>query len=472
MPELIIIIVYFLIIIVIGIVSRKKAREADDFFVAGRKSSAWFVTGSLLATVIGGSATIGMAGFGFTRGLTGAWWILVGSIGLIVLGLFFTGKVRKFALYTLPELIEKQYDRRVAFASSILIVIAWIGVIAAQIIAAGTIMSVLDMGSRELWMVIFSVVFILYTLLGGQYSVLRTDLFQSVIIFGGIFAGVGVLLTKLGGWGGFYTSLPKDMFAFPVNSQFDGMNLLYYLLIVGLTYVVGPDMYSRIFCARDDKTARISTFTTAGLLIPIALAITVIGMGAAVLFPQISAEQALPTVIKEIFSPLLGGVVLAALLCAVMSSADTTLLSASTILSVDVIGKFRPTSSDTDVLPRSRWIILILGICSLIVALLLKGIISSLLFAYTVYTCGVTLPVIFGFFRDKLRITGNGALAALIGGGGMGLFSKLAPYIDDWLNLDGTLASVKYLELWALLASAALLFLVSYIDRQIKNKSA
>ena len=246
------------------------------------------------------------------------------------------------------------------------------------------------------------------------------------------------------------------MFAFPVSSQFDGMSLVHLLLIVGLTYVVGPDMYSRIFCAQDDKTARIATFSTAALLVPIALAITVIGMGAAVLFPQITPEQALPTVIKEIFSPLLGGLVLAALLCAVMSSADTTLLSASTILSVDIIGKFRPAASQTGVLPRSRWIILILGICSLVVAIQLDEIIKSLFFAYTVYTCGVILPVIFGFFRDRLKITVNGALAALIGGGGLGLASELA--------------SVEYLDLGALLASAVLLFAVSYIDNRAKNR--
>jgi SSS family solute:Na+ symporter len=215
-------------------------------------------------------------------------------------------------------------------------------------------------------------------------------------------------------------------------------------------------MYSRIFCARDDRTARIATFTTAGLLIPIAFAITVIGMGAAVLFPEISPEQALPTVIKEIFSPFLGGIVLAALLCAVMSSADTTLLSAGTILSVDIIGKFRVKS--TKVLPRSRWLILGLGIISLVVALLLKGIINSLLFAYTIYTCGITLPVIFGFFRDKLRITANGALAALIGGGSLGLVSELV--------------SVNYLDLGALGLSVVLLFLVSYIDNRMKRRPA
>jgi SSS family solute:Na+ symporter len=454
MTEFIIIIVYLLAILVIGFISRKKADRPDEFFVAGRKGSLLFIIGSLLATIIGGSATLGMAGLGFSQGLTGAWWVLVGSIGLIALGLFFAGKVRKFALYTLPELIEKQYDRRVALASSVLIVISWIGIIAGQIVAAGTIMSVLDMGGRELWMVVFSVVFIGYTLLGGQYSVIRTDLVQSVLVFAGIFAGMGVLLSKLGGWGGLEASLSPDMFSFPVSAKFGTADLISMLLVVGLTYVVGPDMYSRIFCARDDRTARTATFTTAGLLMPVALAITVIGMGAAVLFPEIAPEQALPTVVKETFSPFLGGIVLAALLCAVMSSADTTLLSAGTILSVDIIGKFRPKT--TNVLPRSRWIILGLGVISLAVALLLNNIISSLLFAYTVYTCGVTLPVIFGFFRDKLRITANGALAALIGGGGLGLVSKLV--------------SVKYLNLWALGLSVVLLFLVSYIENQRRAK--
>ena len=160
MPELIIIALYFLGMLAIGVVSKRKAKEADDFFVAGRKSSSLFVTGSLLATIIGGSATIGMAGLGFTRGLTGAWWLLVGSIGLIFLGLFFAKRVRKLALYTLPELVEKQYDRRMALATSILIVIAWIGITAAQILAAGKILSILVIINPVTWMVIFTVIFV------------------------------------------------------------------------------------------------------------------------------------------------------------------------------------------------------------------------------------------------------------------------------------------------------------------------
>ncbi len=457
MTELIIITLYFLAMIAIGIASRRKARGADDFFVAGRSGSSLFITGSLLATIIGGSATIGMAGLGFKQGLTGAWWLLVGSIGLLFLGIFFAQKVRRLALYTLPELIEKQYGRRMALAASVLIVVAWVGVVAAQIIAAGQILSILGMGSPTLWMAIFTVIFVTYTVLGGQHAIIRTDALQAVIIFVGISGGAALLLSRLGGWDGLQGSLSPEQFSFPLSPQFGGINLVTLLLLVGLTYVVGPDMYSRLFCARDDKTAKASVLWTALLMIPLAFAITFIGMGAAILFPEISAEQAFPMVIKEIFSPLLGGIVLAALLCAVMSSADTTLLSASTILVVDIVGWFRPSLSSSKILPRSRWAIVLLGICSLVVALALKGVISALLFAYTVYTGGVILPVIAGFFKDKLKVTPSGALAALIGGGVTGLISKLL--------------AIKYLDLGALLLSALLLFIVSFIENRLKKKA-
>ena len=456
MLELIIIAVYFLSVITIGVASRRKARGVDDFFVAGRKGSSLLITGSLLATIIGGSATVGMAGLGFTQGLTGAWWLLVGSIGLVVLGLFFAEKVRRFGLYTLPELVGKQYDKRMALAASVLIVVAWIGIIAAQIVASGKILSVLGIGSPLLWMVLFTVVFVTYTLLGGQYAVIRTDSLQAVIIFAGVFGGLALVLSHLGGWDGLRSSLPPEQFAFPLSSQFGGYELITLLLLVGLTYVVGPDMYSRLFCAKDAKTARVSVFWAALLIIPFAFGITLMGVGASALFPQISSEQAFPMVIKEVLPPFLGGIVLAALLCAVMSSADTCLLSASTILMVDIVQRFKPSLDQRKILPLSRWGIVILGLSSLILALILKGVISALLFAYTIYTCGLILPVIAGFYKNKLRVTPLGALAALIGGGLAALISKLFV--------------IKYLDLGSLLISGFLLLTVSFIDNRMKHK--
>jgi len=456
MLGLIVIALYFAAMIAIGLVSRRRAQGADNFFVAGRSGTSLFITGSLLATIVGGSATVGMAGLGFSRGLTGMWWLLVGSVGLIVLGVFWAGKVREFGLYTLPELVEKQYDKRISLAASILIVVSWLGVIAGQIVASGTILSVLGLGSPVMWMVIFSAVFIGYTLLGGQYAVIRTDVFQIGIIFVGIFTGLGLVMYRLGGWGGLQMSLAPERFSFPVSPQFGGYELAALLLLVGLTYVVGPDMYSRLFCARDAKTARNSVFWAAVLIIPFALAITLIGMGASALFPQIAPEQAFPTVINEVLPPIVGAIVLAALLGAVMSSADTCLMTASTILSVDIVGRFKPSLKPEQILSISRWGIVGLGLLSLLLALLLKGVISALLFAYTVYTSGLILPVLAGFYKDKLKVTPAGALAAIIGGGGVALVSKLM--------------AIKYLDLGGLLVSGILLFLVSFIDNRVRSQ--
>lgn len=455
MPELVIIIVYFLAMIAVGLWSRRKAREADDFFVAGRKGSALFITGSLVATIIGGSATVGVAGLGYSRGLTGVWWLLVGSIGLVFLGVFLAKKVREYGLYTLPEMVEKLYDRRVASVASILIVIAWLGVIAGQIIAAGQIMSVLGIGSPLLWMLIFTATFVFYTLIGGQYANIRTDLVQAIVIFIGIFGGVTLLVTDLGGLGGLKSSLPPEWFSFPVSTTFGGYDLIALLLLVGLTYVVGPDMYSRIFSARDSKVARISVFWTAGIIIPFSFAVTIMGMGASVLFPQISAEQAFPTLIKEFLPPFIGGLILAALLSAVMSSADSCLLSASTILSIDIVGQFRPSLKREQLLLLARWGIVFLGAGSFVLALTLKGVINALLFAYTIYTAGLIVPILAGFYKNRLKVTPVGALVAIIGGGSTALISRL---------LD-----IKYLDLGSLLISALLLFTVSLIENRIRR---
>jgi len=180
-----------------------------------------------------------------------------------------------------------------------------------------------------------------------------------------------------------------------------------------------------------------------------------IGMGASALFPQIPPEQAFPMVIKEVLPPFLGGIVLAALLCAVMSSADTVLLTASTILTMDIIKPLKPSLSQEKILSISRWGIVILGVGSLLLALALKGIISALLFAYTVYTAGLILPVIAGFYKSRLKVTPAGALAAIAGGGSAALISKLF--------------DIKYLDLGSLLISALLLFVVSLIDRRVKT---
>ena len=156
------------------------------------------------------------------------------------------------------------------------------------------------------------------------------------------------------------------------------------------------------------------------------------------------------------FPPLLGALILAALVSASMSSADTCALSAGTILSVDIVRKIKPDMNEKQVLFIARLGVVVFGLIALGLALFINNIISALLFAYTVYTGGVIIPVLAGFYKEKLKLTSIGAIFAIVGGGVAALVSKLA--------------SIQYLDLGALLISLTLLFLVSYIDRQVKTR--
>jgi len=469
--QLVIIVIYLIIMGVIGVFSRKPARDADGFFVAGRSIPTWQLSGSLVATIVGGSATLGVAGLGFSRGITAAWWLLVGTIGLVILGIFLAGKVRKTGVYSLPGLVEKQYGSSVAMASSVLIIIAWLGVIAGQIIATGNILSGLGWGNPVMWMIIFTVITVFYTVLGGQRADIRTDIIQAVIIFVGIFVGVAVILPSLGGLAGLKSALPGDFFSFPLSSRFTAQDLLGYLLIVGLPYVVGADLYSKILSAKDEKTARKSALWAALLIIPIGFAGAIIGMGARVLFPGIAAEQSFPVIASSALPPVVGGLLLAGLVSATMSSADSCLLSASTILTVDIIKKFKPQTSQRKVLQLARGAIVIIGILSLVMALELKGVINSLMFAYTIFSAGVIIPVLFGFYKDKLKINSVGALAAIIGGGGLALISKLTDVVNvSQMPVIGSLVAIKRLDLWALAVSVLLLLAVSFITDKIRGR--
>jgi Na+/proline symporter len=138
-----------------------------------------------------------------------------------------------------------------------------------------------------------------------------------------------------------------------------------------------------------------------------------------------------------------------------MSSADTCLLSQGVILTQDIIKRFHPLLSEKKTILLTRLNIIILGLLALGLAMILKGVISSLLFAYTIFTCGLVVPVIAGFYKDRLKVTPQGALAALIGGGVTGLMGKI-PGLD--IPLKGDLGLIGFA------VSAVLLFGVSFLD--------
>lgn len=445
--------IFFSVMLVMGVLSMRRVKGMAGYSVADRQAGSFMLTGSLLATVIGGSSTVGLAGLGYDRGLVGAWWLLVGVFGLTILALVFARRVRETGAYTLPEILEHQYGGKSArLAASLLIVIAWLGIIAAQMIAAGKILSVLWPGQFEILTIGSALVFIIYTALGGQYSILRTDSVQAIIIAAGLALCLYLGISTAGGVATFQTALPDDFLSFPVSPAFGWRELLIFVFFVGATYLVGPDIYARILSSRNAATAQRGLLAAAVGLVFVAFAVVFIGMLARVLLPDIPPESALPSLIMEVVPLWLSGLVVAAMLAAIMSSADSCLLTAGTIITSDIIGGTgRKKPKDATMLLLARIAVVVVGIISLGIALAMGGVIASLILAYTVYSAGLVIPVIFGFYRRYLGLNAQGAIAAIAGGGLTGGVLKVTGG-DDFLLL-------------ALLLSVVLLFGVSYGSR-------
>ena len=415
MIKYLIILIYLLAMILIGIFSSRKIRTEGDYYVAGKRGNIWQITGSLLATILGSSAILGSADLALTQGWAAAWLLLCASFGLLML-VPVSRIVQRKGKYTLPQMIGDFYGKEAKMISSLIISVAWIGIIAAQIIGAAKIMTGFTGLNYSYGVWGSGAVFIFYTLIGGQISVLKTDLYQSFIIIGGIFLTAIYLFFKVP-----VSPLVMTPLKFPFNEGFHPFDLIVLLLTYSTTFVVGPDIYSRIFCAENEQTARKSVLISALILIPFSLCITFLGVFAAYKFPEIyhqNGSALIPVMLNTL--PEWGiGILVAALLSAVMSTGSTTLLTSATIIS-DLLSK---GLEKRDSLRNTKFIMLITGLLSILLSLSIHSIIQSLLIALTIFSGAFISPTIaglFGFTTGKSRSS-----SAMITGGVVALAGKI-----------------------------------------------
>ncbi|MFH2035835.1 MAG: sodium:solute symporter family protein [Candidatus Zixiibacteriota bacterium] len=463
MIDIFIIIIYFALMLIVGWRSRK--HTAESYWVADRQYGTARISASLVATIFGASSTIGIIGLGYTQGLTASWWLLTGAVALILFGLFLATRVRELGVYTLPDILSKAYNKKTAIPAGLMITIAWCGVIAAQMVAGGRLLGGLLNIDFDLALAVISFIFILYTFWGGQLSVIKTDYWQLLLFVAGLFF---MFLFLAAGDGNMWKVIPSSHLYFPINNIFGWYDLLiYYPLIIGLPYLVGPDIYSRVLSAKDGPTAKKSAFIASMIIVPLAFLLAGIGIMAYVKIPGIVPETAFSEVLSNYIPVGMKGIIVAGFLGAIMSSADTCLVSASTIFTLNVLKPLRRKSGKDD-LKITRTVLIVVGIISWLVATFEKGIISSLLLGYTVFVGGVVVPTLASFWKEKLKISPNGALWAIIIGGSAAILGKFDNGNLMKLILPGTLehffANVlgyRYLSILPIFLSALTLIIVS-----------
>ncbi|GEM_PF-4770297 len=188
--------------------------------------------------------------------------------------------------------------------------------------------------------------------------------------------------------------------SFPVSPQMGPFDVVSMLLIVGSAYLVGSDMYSRLFAVQSPTEAKRSTLASAFILVLMAFAITLLGVAARQLYPGIRPEQAIPVLTVNLLPPSYAGLVATALLAAFMSPADTSLMTVTSILTLDIYQKLRPPGAEKErLLKFSRVAVLATGLLALALAVSLPSIIKTLLMVYTIFTSCMPVPVVAGVLQ-------------------------------------------------------------------------
>ncbi|MBR3538980.1 MAG: sodium:solute symporter family protein [Eubacterium sp.] len=411
LPFLITMGIYLVIMLAVGIRDCRRRENFVEYAVAGRSQGTWTVIMTLLATVLGASTTIGITDTVYSIGFPGIWWLLFGALGLILQALFLSEKVRGIGADTLPHLAEIIIGKSASRLLACMIVISWIGVIAGQIVAISGLVTFATGSSSKVLMVIISAIVILYTALGGQFSVVKTDKIQLVVIVAGLLITCGYLyFTKEGAAGDAMSAV--EFF----NESYSAKNLLTQLFIIGGVYFLGPDILSRNFLSKDERTAKKSAWMAGIILAAVALIITLIGIWARLyVTPEQLEGQKTLLYLAGIVPKGIGIILSLGLLSAILSSTDTCMINAATILTRDLFGK-----------REVKWIriaVLGIGATATLFAVLGSGnIISILTGAYSIYTPGVIFPLLIAILCYKKRGIRKGIwLTAVICGGCFGL---------------------------------------------------
>lgn len=423
---LVITLIYIVFLIGMGFYDMKRVGSFEEYAVAGKKQGTSRVLLSILATAIGASATIGIVDRAAVIGFPAVWWLIVGSVGLIVQGLVLSKKVRELNADTLPDVAQKTIGTVGRKIIAIIIAISWIGVIAAQYISMATVVSsITGKNNSRLMLIIIVAVTILYSVVGGQMSVIKTDMIQAIIMAGG-FLLVFIYLFCVDGSSNDVVFQHVEL----TNKSFGGMDLFNLLFVVGGTYFLGPDIMSRNLVSKDGKTAKRAAIAAGIALAVFAIIIVLIGMWVMNYKGELGGMSPLIYLLDEIIPYPIAVVLCLGLVSTILSSLDTCLVNVASIIEHDIIGRDRVN--------EVRIIVAVIGIASLGIALFKTDIIGLLTGAYSIYAPGIVFPLFIGIMcHDRIKLNRMMLYLGIIVGGGMGLLNTYLKVGGDLFPLIG-----------------------------------
>ena len=391
---------YFALIVGVGIAGSRLAKTQEDYLVAGRRLSFPLFFGCMGAMALGGGSTIGSARLGYEFGLGGIWLNVSIGLGLICAGFLITSKLSHLRAISVNEVVERSYGHAAHVFSTALTLIYTLTLSVVQVISIGSIINGALGLDATLSMVIGGGIVIVYTFLGGMWSVTMTDVVQFV------YQTLGVLilaplccLSAAGGWDALVSHVP-DTYMSVTNMGFDRSFAYIVLYVPGL--IIGQDIWQRIFTAKNQKIAKVGTIGAGIYSILYAFATVVIGMSVFALLPSLDNPQDAFTVGVVTFLPAgIRGIVLAAAMAATMSVSSGTILASSTVMYNDLYLRFFKNPKPGHEVTVTRCIAGIIGVVVMVCALWINDVLAGIDICYGYLSGCVFVPLVASFILKR-----------------------------------------------------------------------
>ncbi|WP_288449639.1 sodium:solute symporter [uncultured Pseudomonas sp.] len=415
-----VVLAYALAMLLLGWYGMRRARNQEEFLVAGRNLGPACYLGTMAATVLGGAATVGTVRLGYVHGLSGFWLCAMLGSGILVLNLFLAKPLLKLRIYTVTQVLERRYTPLARQASAAIMFVYALMLSVVSVLAMGTVIQVLF--ELPFWSAILlgGSVVVIYSSIGGMWSLTLTDIVQFVIKTAGLmFVLLPICLTRVGGWDALMAKLPASAFAL-TTLGYD--TIFTYFLIYFFGILIGQDIWQRVFTARSEGVARVAGSLAGVYCVIYGLVGALIGMCARVLLPDLAdANNAFAAIVRSALPDGIRGLVIAAALAAMMSTASAGLLAASTTLTEDLLPRLRGGRAST--LGMARLFTLLTGLAVLAIALLVNDVIGALTLAYNLLVGGILVPLLGAILWP--RATTAGALASMLLGSGAAIVFML-----------------------------------------------
>lgn len=426
--DLTIIGLYVVFVVWLGLKLGKKHDSAEDYFLAGRTMIWPFIGLSLFASNISSTTLIGLAGDAYSTGISVYNYEWFATIILVFFVIFFLPFILRARVYTMPEFLERRFDGRARTYFSILTLFLNIVVDTAASLYAGGLIMKLIFPEIPIWQTIsiLAIVAGIYTIAGGLAAVIYTDAVQTVLLLlGSVIISIAAYL-QIGGWDALTAQVSPDKLSLirplddpgvPWLGLFTGLPLLGFYF-----WCTNQFMVQRVLSAKNLQHGRWGSLFAGLLKLPVLFIMVLPGTFAILLYPELpKADLVFPTLMFDLLPVGLLGLVMAGFIAALMSQIDSTLNSASTLVTMDFVAKAKPELSQHQLMVVGRWVTFIFMVLAALWAPQIENFGS--LFKYLQRVLSYTVPPVVAMFLVGIfwkRANARGAFYSLVIGVALG----------------------------------------------------